>query len=87
MTHFTNYDVILLRSEFRILSKNLPKFIFFRKLVKEHEAQLNNKLEWLKREAKDLAKKRKSFIELKEKADQLDDPHVHAGTSKMAYQL
>ena len=54
--------------------------------MKEHEAQLNNKLEWLKREAKDLAKKRKSFIELKEKADQLDDPHVHAGTSKMAYQ-
>ena len=48
--------------------------------MKEHEAQLNNKLEWLKREAKDLAKKRKSFIELKEKADQLDDPHVHAGT-------
>ena len=48
--------------------------------MKEHEAQLNKKLEWLKQEAKDLAKKRKSFHELKEKADLLDDPHVHAGT-------
>ena len=54
----------------------------FRKKVKEHEAILNNKLEWLKREASDLAKKRKDFIVLKQKADEINDPNVHRAVAK-----
>jgi len=54
----------------------------YRQKVKEHESILNSKLEWLKREAVDLAKKRKDFIVLKQKADEINDPHVHAAVKK-----
>ena len=36
----------------------------------------------MKREAVDLAKKRKDFIVLKQKADEINDPHVHAAVKK-----
>ena len=59
----------------------------FRKKVEEHEAVLNKKLNWLKEESKMLAQKRKDFIILKEKSEDIKDPNVHKAIQKTENEL
>ena len=59
----------------------------FRKKVEEHEFVLNKKLNWLKEESKMLAQKRKDFIVLKEKSEEIKDPNVHRAIQKTEDEL
>ena len=59
----------------------------FRKKVEEHEFVLNKKLNWLKEESKMLAQKRKDFIILKEKSEEIKDPNVHRAIQKTEDEL
>ena len=63
------------------------KIFFFRKKVEEHEFVLNKKLNWLKEESKMLAQKRKDFIVLKEKSEDINDPNVHRAIQKTENEL
>ena len=58
-----------------------------RKKVEEHEFVLNKKLNWLKEESKMLAQKRKDFIILKEKSEDIKDPNVHRAIQKTEDEL
>lgn len=59
----------------------------YRKKVAEHEFVLNKKLNWLKEESKILAKKRKDFIILKQKSQEIEDPNVHRAIQKTENEL
>lgn len=59
----------------------------YRKKVKEHEYVLNKKLNWLKEESKMLAQKRKDFIILKEKSEDIKDVNVHRAIQKTEDEL
>ena len=61
--------------------------LMFRKKVEEHEFVLNKKLNWLKEESKMLAQKRKDFIVLKEKSEEIKDPNVHRAIQKTEDEL
>ena len=62
-------------------------FLHFRTRVEEHEAILNKKLNWLKEESKMLSQKRKDFIILKQKSEDIKDPNVHRAIQKTENEL